>query len=101
MIAIRNGAGGAAAANGDAARLGAADWLGLAAAPAFAAMALLTGVLGSGPADMPMHDASPLGGMVLMYLLMSAFHLAPWLRLISRRRGVAPLTSEEGLCHSR
>ncbi len=29
--------------------------------------------------------ASPLGGMVPMYLLMSAFHLAPWLRL--RRQG--------------
>ena len=25
-------------------------------------------------------DASPLTGMVPMYLLMSAFHLAPWLR---------------------
>jgi hypothetical protein len=27
---------------------------------------------------------SPLAGMTLMYLLMSAFHLAPWLRLFSR-----------------
>jgi hypothetical protein len=33
-----------------------------------------------------MAGASPLGGMVPMYLLMSAFHLAPWLKLISRRR---------------
>jgi hypothetical protein len=30
--------------------------------------------------------ASPLGGMVPMYLLMSAFHLAPWLKLVSSRR---------------
>jgi hypothetical protein len=40
---------------------GAADWLSLAAAPTFAFMAL-------------------------MYLLMSAFHLGRWLRLISSRR---------------
>ena len=29
--------------------------------------------------------ASPFGGMVPMYLLMSAFHLAPWLKLIGSR----------------
>jgi hypothetical protein len=65
-----------------------ADWLGLAAAPSFAAMALLTAFLG-GPPDMlcsAAQDASPLSGMVVMYLLMSAFHVAPWLRLISGRR---------------
>jgi hypothetical protein len=74
--------------SGDATALGAADWLCLAAAPAFAFMALLTGVQGSGPPDMlcsAAQDASPLSGMVLMYLLMSAFHSAPWLKLISRR----------------
>ena len=68
--------------------LGAAGWLGLAAAPTFAIMALLTGVGGS-PPDMlcsAAQDASPLSGMVPMYLLMSAFHLAPWLKLISARR---------------
>lgn len=67
----------------------AADWLCLAAAPTFALMALLTCVLGGGPADMicsAAHGGSPLGGMVPMYWLMSAFHAAPWLRLISRRR---------------
>ena len=69
----------------------AGDWLYLAAAPTFAIMALLTGVLGGSP-DMlcsGMQDASPLGGMVPMYLLMSAFHLAPWLKLISSRRSGA------------
>ena len=61
-------------------------------APTFAIMALLTGVLGSGRADMlcsPAHDASPLNGMVWMYVLMSAFHSAPWLKLISSRRNGA------------
>lgn len=57
------------------------DWLSLAATPAFAIMALLTAGLG-GPPDM---HASPLGGMAPMYLLMSAFHSAPWLKRISSR----------------
>ena len=73
------------------AALGAADWLCLAAAPTFAVMALLTGVLGGAP-DMlcaPAHDASSLSGMVPMYVLMSAFHSAPWLKLISSRRSGA------------
>jgi hypothetical protein len=65
-----------------------ADWLCLAAAPTFALMALLTAA-SSGPdmACMTVEHASPLGGMVPMYLLMSAFHLAPWLKLVSSRRG--------------
>jgi hypothetical protein len=64
--------------------LRAAAWLSLAAAPTFAIMALVTGVLGeSAPAILCSHDASPLGGMASMYLLMSAFHAAPWLKLIS------------------
>jgi len=64
--------------------IGAADWLHLAAAPTFAVMALLTGVLG-GPPDAlcaAMQGTSALSGMVPMYLLMSAFHPAPWLRLV-------------------
>jgi hypothetical protein len=75
--------------DGNAAALGAADFLYLAAAPTFAIMALLTSVLGGGSPDAlcSMVSASPLSGMVLMYLLMSAFHSAPWLKLISGRRG--------------
>jgi len=68
-----------------AAALDAAGWLGLAAAPTFAVMALLTSVTG-GDADMmcsAAHGVSSLSGMVPMYVLMSAFHFAPWLKLIS------------------
>ena len=69
---------------------GAADWLCLAAAPSFAAMALLTGVFGGTPDVLcTAQGASPLSGMAAMYLLMSAFHSAPWLKLISRRRNGA------------
>ena len=81
----------ACAGTGNAAAFGAANWLSLAAAPTFAIMALLTGVLGGGPPDMlcsTAQNASPLSGMAAMYLLMSAFHSAPWLKLVSgRRRG--------------
>jgi hypothetical protein len=74
--------------SGNAAALGAADWLCLAGAPTFAIMALLTGVLGGSPDLLcsAAQGASPLSGMVPMYLLMSAFHSAPWLKLISSRR---------------
>jgi hypothetical protein len=63
--------------------------LSLAGAPTFLIMALLTGVNAGGMPDglcSPAHDAWRLTGMVPMYLLMSAFHLAPWLRLLSTRR---------------
>jgi len=71
---------------GSAARV-AADWLRLAATPTFAVMALLTALGGGRPeflcAAMP--HASPLRGMILMYLLMSAFHAGPWLKLMGAR----------------
>jgi hypothetical protein len=63
-------------------------WLRLAAAPTFAIMALLTAVRGGGMPDMLCSAAlgpSPMGGMVAMYVLMSIFHCAPWLTLISSR----------------
>jgi hypothetical protein len=69
--------------------LGAADWLSLAAAPTFAIMALLTAVLGGGSPLCAARGASPLVGMVPMYLLMSAFHASSWLKLISARRAEA------------
>jgi hypothetical protein len=64
-----------------------AGWLALAAAPTFAVMALLT-YLSGGDADMmcsAAHGVSPLSGMVPMYLLMGAFHSAPWLKLLYAR----------------
>jgi poly(3-hydroxybutyrate) depolymerase len=64
---------------------GLAKWLGLAASPTFAAMAILTS-LGSGPMVLCSAVAGfPLGGMVPMYLLMSVFHAGPWLKLIADR----------------
>ena len=71
---------------------GAVHFLSLAAAPTFALMALLTGALDVGPQDLlcsTTQHASPLNGMVEMYLLMSAFHSSPWLKLISGRQNGA------------
>jgi hypothetical protein len=67
---------------------GAAGWLSLAAAPTFAIMALITGVSGESQPDMlcsAMQGGSVFGGMVPMYLLMSIFHSAPWLKLVTSR----------------
>ncbi|CAN7305687.1 hypothetical protein LJR230_001475 [Trinickia sp. LjRoot230] len=63
------------------------DILAFAASPTFAIMALLTGVMGGGPMETicSTAHASPLNGMVTMYLLMSAFHASPWLKLIRTR----------------
>jgi hypothetical protein len=71
-------------------------WLSLAAAPTFAIMALLTGMHGGSTPEMlcsATQDPSPMTGMVSMYLLMSAFHSAPWLKLISRRGSSARWSS--------
>ena len=59
-------------------------FLSLAAAPTFAAMAVLTGIVETGsPAVICSRSASPLTGMVQMYALMSVFHAGPWLGRIS------------------
>ncbi|HEU4381717.1 MAG TPA: hypothetical protein VFR73_24355 [Hyphomicrobiaceae bacterium] len=79
---------GQCAGSGHAVAAGAADWLGLAAAPTFALMALWTALSG-GPPDVlctSRHDAFALNAMALMYALMSAFHATPWLQRIVRRR---------------
>lgn len=63
--------------------LGIADWLCLAAAPTFAGMALLTAFSpGTQMICSSMSGAFALDGMVTMYLIMGAFHLPPWLRLL-------------------
>ena len=64
-----------------------ANGLCLAATPAFAAMALLTGL-----SNDPMNQVCAIGtgsllsGMLPMYLLMSVFHSPPWIRLIIGRK---------------
>jgi hypothetical protein len=69
-----------------------ADVLALAASPTFALMALMTGIMSDASTEMAgmSGHASPMSGMITMYLLMSAFHLTAWLKLArarsSRRR---------------
>jgi hypothetical protein len=84
------------------------DWLCLAAAPTFALMALLTSVLAGGSTELLCaagHGAglngSALNGMVSMYLLMSAFHSAPWLKLIASRRSARRSRSGLGTAGAR
>jgi hypothetical protein len=69
-----------------------AGWLSFAAAPMFALMAAFAAIPQGGAHQMscsPAAGMSPLCGMVAMYVLMSAFHCQPWLRLISRWRSPA------------
>lgn len=76
------------AGSGRSSASGVAEWLGLAAMPVFAAMALLTEILAGDQPDflcLSSHPALPMDGMVPMYLLMATFHLSPWLRLVGRR----------------
>jgi hypothetical protein len=76
-----------------------ADGLSLAAAPTFALMALVSGILDSGTHQMwcsaGMH-MSPLTGMAPMYALMSAFHFTPWMKLRSRTTPSACNLPEDG-----
>ncbi|MBV9512123.1 MAG: hypothetical protein JO303_17765 [Caulobacteraceae bacterium] len=66
----------------------AAALLSLAASPTFAAMAAAE-ALGRGSSKFlctGLGAASPLDGMAVMYMLMSAFHSTSWLRLFSQRQ---------------
>ena len=65
------------------------EWLGLAATPTFAAMALVSSGHGDAMANglcAMAGGGSPMSGMVTMYLLMGLFHVSPWLRLIGGAR---------------
>jgi hypothetical protein len=80
LAATQRETAGACAGSGNATALGAADLLCLAAAPTFAIMALLTGVLGGGRPDMlcsAAQDASPLNGMVAVVIRRSPDQAAP------------------------
>jgi hypothetical protein len=64
----------------------AADWIGLAMSPTFAVMAWIAAT------DVPRialcsssSNRLPIDSMACMYLLMSLFHVSPWLRLASDR----------------
>ena len=80
------------------AALNAAGLLSFGAAPVFALMALWTGLFGQPDMlCMSMLDTSSLNGMALMYTLMSIFHAAPWMKLISSRR-ISARSSEPAVC---
>ena len=79
---------------GDSRRLGAPPPSGYRSrpTPTFALMAVLAGVPAGGAHHMAcsgMTNMSPLGGMAVMYALMSAFHLRRWLKLIFPGRRTA------------
>ena len=73
-------------AGGHAATRFAAGLLGLAAAPTFTAMTVLSAMPAAMPDICSAQAMPPMGTMTAMYALMSVFHLGPWLRLIGRRR---------------
>lgn len=84
MLPASSESAGAAVTSAAARRAG--DWLCLAAAPTFAIMAIVTAFYDSPDICSIGPGASVLSGMVPMYALMSAFHLPPWLKLVSSRR---------------
>ena len=76
---------------------GPAEWLSLAAAPIFAVMALASAAAAGVPMDALCGRGSswPLDGMVVMYLLMCAFHVTPWLKRVGDRRVIDERSVEE------
>ena len=66
---------------------GADAWLTFAASPTFALMAWIATKAAAPVAFCSSETMPPIGSMTAMYLLMSFFHLPPWLRFVSRRPG--------------
>lgn len=76
----------------------AASWLGLAASPTFA---LMTWISANDMQSLLCTSAPgvlPVGGMAFMYLLMTFFHLSPWLKVVSAfsRQRTQPLSQDRG-----
>lgn len=75
----------------------AAGLLALAASPVFGLMAGITASEGAAMALCgSTHGIVPIDGMTMMYLLMSLFHLSPWLGLVSSRRRDRTLSNGKG-----
>jgi hypothetical protein len=62
----------------------AAGWIGLAASPTLALMAWIAAA-GAPHTAVCSSAMSPIDSMAWMYLLMSLFHVSPWLRLATRQ----------------
>lgn len=60
-----------------------ATWLGFAASPTFALMAWISANDMQAMVCAPGSSGLSIGGMPVMYLMMSLFHLSPWLKLAS------------------
>jgi hypothetical protein len=63
----------------------AAGWIGHAASPTFALMAWIAANDARMTLCASASDMLPIDGMTAMYLLMSLFHVSPWLKLASGR----------------
>lgn len=63
--------------------VGMSGWLALAAAASFALMAWVSAISPGMIVCSAVSAFIPVNDMVLMYLLMSLFHLSPWLKLFS------------------
>jgi len=73
------------------------EWFNLSVAPIFAAMALVSAATAGGPTGALCGPARgwPIDGMVVMYLLMCALHVTPWLKRLGERRPVENHSVEE------
>lgn len=82
MSQTRSGPADPGAAPRNPAALKAVDGLAFAASPTFALMAWV-GASDAAPMALCSSSVLPMEGMTAMYLLMSLFHLSPWLKLAS------------------
>jgi hypothetical protein len=71
-----------------------ADALCYVAAPTFAVLAIANALYEGRGMAVLCSGGSVINGMTMMYLLMSAFHTAPWLKLIARRRSPTAISPQ-------